>query len=45
MAGRPAGPLAGVPVGIKNLVLTSGIGAISGSITRTSFLTSLDRDD
>jgi aspartyl-tRNA(Asn)/glutamyl-tRNA(Gln) amidotransferase subunit A len=32
MAGRPVGPPAGVPVGIKGLVLTKGIRTTSGSI-------------
>jgi aspartyl-tRNA(Asn)/glutamyl-tRNA(Gln) amidotransferase subunit A len=32
MAGRPVGSLAGVPVGIKDLVLTKGIRTTSGSI-------------
>jgi aspartyl-tRNA(Asn)/glutamyl-tRNA(Gln) amidotransferase subunit A len=31
MAGRPVGPLAGVPVGIKDLVETKGIRTTSGS--------------
>jgi aspartyl-tRNA(Asn)/glutamyl-tRNA(Gln) amidotransferase subunit A len=43
MAGRPAGPLAGVPVGIKDLVLTKGIRTTSGSILYQDFVP--DEDD
>jgi hypothetical protein len=34
MAGRSVGPLAGVPVGIKDLVYTKGIKTTSGSIEK-----------
>jgi aspartyl-tRNA(Asn)/glutamyl-tRNA(Gln) amidotransferase subunit A len=43
MAGRPVGPLAGVPVGIKDLVLTKGIRTTSGSILYKDFTP--DEDD
>ena len=43
MAGRPTGPLAGVPVGIKDLVLTKGIRTTSGSILYREFVP--DEDD
>lgn len=43
MAGRPVGPLAGVPVGIKDLVLTKGIRTTSGSIIYKDFVP--DEDD
>jgi aspartyl-tRNA(Asn)/glutamyl-tRNA(Gln) amidotransferase subunit A len=43
MAGRPVGPLAGVPVGIKDLVLTKGIRTTSGSILYKDFVP--DEDD
>ncbi|MDQ2803878.1 MAG: amidase family protein [Pseudomonadota bacterium] len=43
MAGRPVGPLAGVPVGIKDLVMTKGIRSTSGSIIYKDFIP--DEDD
>src|SRR5438132_354480 len=43
MKGRRVGPLAGVPVGIKDLVLTKGIGTTSGSIIYKDFVP--DEDD
>jgi aspartyl-tRNA(Asn)/glutamyl-tRNA(Gln) amidotransferase subunit A len=43
MAGRPVGPLAGVPVGIKDLVFTKGIRTTSGSIIYKDFVP--DEDD
>jgi aspartyl-tRNA(Asn)/glutamyl-tRNA(Gln) amidotransferase subunit A len=43
MSGRPVGPLAGVPVGIKDLVLTKGIRSTSGSILYKDFIP--DEDD
>jgi aspartyl-tRNA(Asn)/glutamyl-tRNA(Gln) amidotransferase subunit A len=43
MAGRPVGPLAGVPVGIKDLVLTKGIRTTSGSVIYQDFVP--DEDD
>jgi aspartyl-tRNA(Asn)/glutamyl-tRNA(Gln) amidotransferase subunit A len=43
MAGRSVGPLAGVPVGIKDLVLTKGIRTTSGSIIYKDFVP--DEDD
>src|SRR5947208_9642591 len=43
MAGRSVGPLAGVPVGIKDLVLTKGIRTTSGSILYKDFVP--DEDD
>jgi aspartyl-tRNA(Asn)/glutamyl-tRNA(Gln) amidotransferase subunit A len=42
MAGRPVGPLAGVPVGIKDLVYTKGIRTTSGSIVYKDFVPSED---
>src|SRR5215469_9867192 len=38
MAGRPVGPLAGVPVGIKDLVETKGIRTTSGSFLYQDFV-------
>ena len=42
-AGRPLGPLAGVPVGIKDLVCTEGIKTVSGSWAYADFVP--DEDD
>lgn len=38
VAGRPIGPLAGVPVGIKDLVCTKGIRTVSGSFAYEEFV-------
>src|SRR6185437_7459020 len=43
VAGKPAGPLAGVPVGIKDLVCTKGIPTVSGSVAYKDFVG--DEDD
>lgn len=43
MAGKPVGPLAGVPVGIKDLVCTKGIRTVSGSWAYVDFIP--DEDD
>ena len=43
MAGKPVGPLAGVPVGIKDLVCTKGIKTVSGSWAYADFVP--DEDD
>jgi aspartyl-tRNA(Asn)/glutamyl-tRNA(Gln) amidotransferase subunit A len=43
MAGKPVGPLAGVPVGIKDLVCTKGIKTASGSWAYADFVP--DEDD
>ena len=43
MAGRPVGLLAGVPIGIKDLVLTKGIRTTSGSVIYKNFVP--DEDD
>src|SRR5262245_1983522 len=43
MAGQPVGPLAGVPVGIKDLVCTAGIRTASGSVAYRDFVP--DEDD
>jgi aspartyl-tRNA(Asn)/glutamyl-tRNA(Gln) amidotransferase subunit A len=43
MAGRPVGPLAGVPIGIKDLVMTKGIRSTSGSYIYKDFVP--DEDD
>lgn len=43
MAGKPVGPLAGVPVGIKDLVCTKGIKTVSGSLAYADFVP--DEDD
>ncbi len=43
MAGRPAGALAGVPVSIKDLLLTRGIPTVSGSVAYRDFVP--DEDD
>ena len=37
-AGKEVGPLAGVPVGIKDLVCTAGIRTVSGSIAYKNFI-------
>src|SRR5215471_11371158 len=42
MAGRPVGPLAGVPVGIKDLVETKGIPTTSGSIIYKDYVPTED---
>jgi hypothetical protein len=42
MAGKSVGPLAGVPVGIKDLVYTKGIKATSGSIIYKDFVPTED---
>jgi aspartyl-tRNA(Asn)/glutamyl-tRNA(Gln) amidotransferase subunit A len=42
MAGRPVGPLAGVPVGIKDLVLTKDIKTTSGSIIYKDYVPTED---
>src|SRR5436309_138186 len=38
MAGEEVGPLAGVPIGIKDLVCTAGIRTVSGSIAYKEFV-------
>jgi aspartyl-tRNA(Asn)/glutamyl-tRNA(Gln) amidotransferase subunit A len=43
MAGKPVGPLAGIPVGIKDLVCTKGIRTVSGSQAYADFVP--DEDD
>jgi aspartyl-tRNA(Asn)/glutamyl-tRNA(Gln) amidotransferase subunit A len=43
MAGEHVGPLAGVPVGIKDLVCTAGIRTVSGSVAYRDFVP--DEDD
>jgi aspartyl-tRNA(Asn)/glutamyl-tRNA(Gln) amidotransferase subunit A len=43
MAGRPVGPLAGVPLGVKDLICTAGIKTVSGSIAYKDFVP--DEDD
>ncbi len=43
MAGREVGPLAGVPIGIKDLVMTKGVRTTSGSIVYKDFIP--DEDD
>ncbi|MBV8612985.1 MAG: amidase [Acetobacteraceae bacterium] len=43
VAGRPVGPLAGVPLGIKDLVFTKGIRTTSGSVIYKDFVP--DEDD
>jgi aspartyl-tRNA(Asn)/glutamyl-tRNA(Gln) amidotransferase subunit A len=43
MAGEPVGPLAGVPVGIKDLVCTKGVRTVSGSRLYEDFVP--DEDD
>ena len=42
-AGRPVGPLAGVPVSIKDLILTRGVRTASGSAAYADFVP--DEDD
>ena len=42
MAGKTAGPLAGVPVGIKDLVYTKGIRTTSGSIIYKDYVPTED---
>lgn len=43
LAGKEVGPLAGVPVGIKDLVCTKGIKTVSGSVAYRDFVP--DEDD
>ncbi|MBN9486837.1 MAG: amidase [Alphaproteobacteria bacterium] len=43
VAGKDAGPLAGVPIGIKDLVCTKGIRTVSGSVAYRDFVP--DEDD
>ena len=43
MAGKPTGPLAGVPVGVKDLICTAGIRTASGSPAYETFIP--DEDD
>jgi aspartyl-tRNA(Asn)/glutamyl-tRNA(Gln) amidotransferase subunit A len=43
LAGDPVGPLAGVPIGIKDLVCTAGIRTVSGSAAYENFVP--DEDD
>lgn len=43
LAGDPVGPLAGVPVGIKDLVCTAGVRTVSGSFAYETFVP--DEDD
>jgi len=43
MSGEPLGPLAGVPVGIKDLILTKGVRTVSGSVAYKEFIP--DEDD
>lgn len=43
MAGEKVGPLAGVPIGIKDLVCTEGIRTVSGSMAYKDFIP--DEDD
>lgn len=38
MAGHPVGPLAGVPIGIKDLILTKGVRTASGSYAYVDFV-------
>lgn len=42
-AGEPVGPLAGVPVGVKDLICTAGIRTVSGSFAYENFVP--DEDD
>lgn len=42
LAGRPVGPLAGVPIGIKDLVCTKGIKTVSGSFAYQDFVSDVD---
>jgi aspartyl-tRNA(Asn)/glutamyl-tRNA(Gln) amidotransferase subunit A len=43
MAGEPLGPLAGVPVSIKDLICTRGVKTVSGSVAYADFVP--DEDD
>ncbi len=43
MAGKDVGPMAGVPLGIKDLVLTRGVRTVSGSLAYADFVP--DEDD
>jgi aspartyl-tRNA(Asn)/glutamyl-tRNA(Gln) amidotransferase subunit A len=43
MAGKDVGPLAGVPIGVKDLICTAGIKTVSGSIAYKDFVP--DEDD
>jgi aspartyl-tRNA(Asn)/glutamyl-tRNA(Gln) amidotransferase subunit A len=38
MAGRPVGPLAGIPIGHKDLILTKGVRTMSGSLAYRNFI-------
>ena len=38
MAGKPVGPLAGIPIGIKDLVCTKGVRTVSGSLAYADFV-------
>jgi aspartyl-tRNA(Asn)/glutamyl-tRNA(Gln) amidotransferase subunit A len=42
-AGRDVGPLAGVPVGVKDLICTAGVKTVSGSVAYKDFVP--DEDD
>ena len=42
VAGNPVGPLAGVPIGIKDLVCTAGIPTVSGSAAYIDFIPEAD---
>ena len=44
MAGKPLGPLAGVPIGIKDLFCTAGIRTTCGSIAYQDFIPDEDDD-
>ncbi len=43
LAGRPVGPLAGVPIGVKDLIFTAGVKTVSGSPAYQDFVP--DEDD
>src|SRR5262245_6802756 len=43
MAGKDVGPMAGVPLGIKDLILTRGVRTVSGSVAYADFVP--DEDD
>lgn len=43
VAGRPVGPLAGVPIGIKDLIFTKGIATVAGSVAYRDLVP--DEDD
>ena len=42
VAGNPVGPLAGIPIGIKDLVCTKGIRTVSGSMAYADFVPEAD---